>query len=71
MRAMRHHFYLELTCQNCFAHSGLVYRAPSTHFVLLWTATYNCPNKQTYEKYLAITFIRYLNKNKRKAINRM
>ena len=24
MRAMRQHFYLELICQNCFAHSGLV-----------------------------------------------
>ena len=24
MRAMRHHFYLELMCQNCSPHSGLV-----------------------------------------------
>ena len=29
MRAMRHQFYLELLRQNCFAHSGLVERAPS------------------------------------------
>ena len=29
MRAVRHHFYLELICQNCFAHSGLVQTEPS------------------------------------------
>ena len=28
----------------------------------LWAATYNCPRKQIYEKYQAITFIRYLAK---------
>ena len=67
MRAMRHHFYLELICRNCFAHSGLVWRAPSMEILnsFLLCILVNC------WEIISNNIYSIFNKNKRKAVNQM